>query len=583
MNPLCSLPLLLAVLALAPLARAAESTSPAPPAVHIVAVNQVGYLTRQPKRFTAPLSPDGATFTLRARGAASELFRGTVRGHLGDFSAFQPADAVTDYVITVEGGGLALGTSDPFAIRSNLWREQFWPAAVDFMVDIRSVTGTHPSAYGGGAFRDSTYYAFEAPSLIMLYQAAPKLVDAMPRQINWAADKARVLAPNFAFDAKNPESDGVMYAVRRYYTELAPPAADAPDVVKLVHWSLGYILMHPASRDPSNDPLPSQIHSQHVEQFAYLLADWPQFARWLPEEFRVQCHDFAFAHWESSGLLAIDPQWDPAGYDDAPKPGDELGKRLPLLPFKGRHPPGHSIVPNLLLHEVALREHRADAPRYLAAAVAQTQWLIEHLDWNDPRTTKGHRMSEFRTMIGLVWFLQHHPESAPAGLREKIITWARVAVARSDNLWDFRRYDLESHWSLPGLNEPGNLLGFTAAALAASWVIEDPALRTRLREIAFAQTDAVFGRNPLRVAGVSWPAQGFPTVERGWPIEYKENTCARLETTRGSISASCGSEFYPDNPAGAFRHAEGWVNYNTAWNVALAYAEFDHTATPRAP
>ncbi|MGH8018994.1 MAG: hypothetical protein ACREIA_12000 [Opitutaceae bacterium] len=561
------------------LGAACRADGEAPAAAHVIAVNQIGYLTAQPKRFTAPLSGDDATFTIRARGGDAVLFRGAIRGHIGDFSAFRPADTATDYIITVEGGALAPGASYPFAIRADLWREQFWPAAVDFMVDIRSVTGTHPSAFGGGAYRDSTYYAFEAPSLIMLYQASPALIDAMPRQLDWAADKARVLAPGFVFDSKNPESDGVMYAVRRYYTGLAPPAPDAPDVVKLIHWSLGYLLMHPASRDSSDEPLTPQIHSQHVEQFAYLLAAWPQLARWLPDEFRIQCRDFAFAHWESSGLLAIDPLWDPATYEEAPQPGDELGKRTTLLPYKGRHAPGHSIVPNLLLHALALREHRADAPRYLTAAIAQTQWLIDHLDWADPRTTKGHRMSEFRTMLGLVWFLQHHPEAAPAGLREKIAAWARVAVSRSNNLRDFRRYDLISHWSLPGLNEPGNLLGFTAAALAASWVIEDPALRARLREIAFAQSDAVFGRNPLRVAGVSFPAQGFPAVERGWPIRFKLDTCARLETTRGSITASCGTEFYPYNPAGKFRHSEGWVNFNAAWNVALAYAELDRAAS----
>ena len=118
MNPLRFLPRFLA--ALAPLARAAEPASPAPPAAHVVAVNQVGYLTAQSKRFTVPLSLDGATFALRARGADAVLFRGSIRGHLGDFSAFKPADATHDYLITVEGGALAPGTSDPFAIRADL-------------------------------------------------------------------------------------------------------------------------------------------------------------------------------------------------------------------------------------------------------------------------------------------------------------------------------------------------------------------------------------------------------------------------------------------------------------------------------
>lgn len=549
----------------------------AAPATHVIAINQVGYLCTQPKRFTAPLSPDGTLFTVRAVGAVTPDFVGRITGQVGDFSGFTPAESGRRYVIEIAGGDLGPAVSDPFLISNRLWSEQFWPAVIDFMIDCRSVTGTHPSAFGGGAFRDSTYYAFEGPSLLLLMQADPLCVAARPRQINWTADRARVLADEFFFDAENPESEDVLNAVRRYYTELAPPAAEAPDVVKLIHWAYGYILMRPASRDPSGDPLPRQIHSQHVEQFAYLLQAWPQVAAWLPDEFRDRCRDFAFAHWESSGLLNIDPLWSATSYEEPLPPGQPLSAAR-LHPYKGRHPPGHSIAPNLMMYEEALRAGRPDAPRYLAAARTQAQWLIDHLDWDDPRTTKGHRMSEFRTVIGLVWFLQHHGASAPSGLREKITAWARVAVARSGNAWDFRRYDLGEHWTIPRLNEPGNLLGFTAAALAAAWVIDEAPLRQRLREIAFAQTDAVFGRNPLRVAGVSFPAQGFPEVERGWPVRYKADLCARLESTRGSISASCGTEFYPYKPEStAFRHSEGWVNYNAAWNVALAYVRFDQT------
>ena len=40
---------------------------------------------------------------------------------------------------------------------------------------------------------------------------------------------------------------------------------------------------------------------------------------------------------------------------------------------------------------------------YLDAAVKQTEWIIKNLDWNDPRTTKGHRLSEHRTIPNLVW------------------------------------------------------------------------------------------------------------------------------------------------------------------------------------
>lgn len=565
-------------LALAILARGGEAPETAPVTAappHVVALNQVGFNTGWPKRFTAPLSPDGSRFEVRPVGTETALFRGEIHRGVGDFSACRPADSPREYVVVVSGGGLSPGVSDPFAIRTNLWQEEFWQPAVDFMIDARSVVGTHPSAYGGCAWRDGTYYDFIVPSLVRMYQADPDRVCAMPVQMNWAADRARVLAPDFGFDAKNPHSEGVLEAVRRYYTELEPPRDGAPDVVQLVHWGLGYALFHPATRDPSGDPLPEQIHGQTLEQFAFLLQAWPQLRTWLPQSFHDRCRDFAFRHWAQAGLLAVDPLWDPGSYlavEQLTGPNPTGGF---LHPYKGRHAPGHSIQPNLMMSEVARREGRPDAAVFLRAAQQQAQWLVDHLDWQDPRTTKGQRMSEFKTVTGLVWFLQQHPDAAPAGLRSKLAAWARVAVERADNLWDFRRFDLGEHWTIPKLNEPGNLAGFTAAALAASWVVEDPATRDRLRELAVAHVDNLFGRNPQRAAAASHPAQGFPRVERGWPRPFPTNVCARLETTRGALCASPGSEHYPYHPAGPFRHAEGWVNFNAAWNVALAYARWD--------
>ena len=536
---------------------------------HLVALNQVGFETHAPKRFTAPLSPAGSQFVVHRAGSAEVLFLGEVRDHRGDFTKFQPAETNAQYEITLTGGGLTDGRSDAFAIRDNLWQKQYWRAAVDFMIDCRSVLGTHPSAYGGCPWRDGTYYDFAVPSLVELFLADPQFIAGLPRQIDWAADKARVESAGFVFDANNPHSEGVMEAVHRYFDEVPPPAPGAPDVVKLIHWGLGYYLVNPATRDPSYDPLPRQIHGQTVEQFAYFLHAWPLLEAWLPRSFYERCRDFAFAHWHSSGLTEVDRLWDPASYVAVEQLAGDNPTGGSLHPYKGRHAPGHSIQPNLLMHVVARREGRSDAVDYLAAATKQTQWLIDRFDWNDPRATKGQRMSEHKTITGLVWFLQHHPQHAPAGLPRKVADWARLMVQRSDNLWDFRRFDLAGHWTIPKLNEPGNLAAFTASALAASRVVDDEPLRTRLLELAVAHMDNLFGRNPQFAAAV-YPEQGFPLVERGWPICFKPDTCARIETTRGAICASPGTEKYPFNPAGEFRHSEGWVNFNAAWNVALA-------------
>lgn len=538
---------------------------------HIIAVNQVGYETGRPMRFTAPISADGTDFLVRPSKGGEPVFRAKISGNIGDFSAINTPPG--EYLIEAAGGALKPGVSDPFLIRPGLWKDLFWQPAVDFLIDSRSVVGTHPSVYGGCPWRDGTYYDAILPALVMLHRADPARIAAMPHQIDWHADKKRVMDPAFRFDAKNPCSEGVMDAVRKYFTEIEPPADDAPDLVKLIHWGAGFYLVNPATKDPSGDPDPRCIHPQTVEQIAYVVWAWPELNQWLPESFYVRCRDFCETNWTPS--MEIGKWWAPATYLTVDQiEGDNPMGGL-LHPYKGRHAPGHSIVPNLLMHEIAKRDGLADPDKYLAAAVKQADWIVKNLDWNDPRTTKGHRMSEHRTIQNLVWMLQNYPDQAPDGLKPKITEWAAVAAERSDNMWDMRRFDDGQNWTIPKVNDVGNLAATPGIALAASWVIDDPALKARMREIAVSHADAVFGRNPRLAAAPNKPQMGFTGIERGWPIGYKENVCARLELCRGSISAAPGSEMFPFNPEGPYRHAEGWVNYGAAWCLSLAYLEFD--------
>jgi hypothetical protein len=561
--------LLLPILLSGGLAPVVAATDPAL-GTQPIAVNQVGYESARSKRFTAPRAPEGTAFLLRPAEGGEALFRGEIRGGIGDFSAFQPKDSHTRFVIELEVA--ATPASDPFLIQPDLYREQFWQTAVDFLIDTRSAVGTHASAYGGSPWRDGTYYDAIIPSLVLFYLADPKGVEAMPRQIDWKADKKRVTAPDFAFTDKDPGGKGFMNSVRSYY-DLEPTAANAPDVVKLIHWGAGFYLVNPLTHDPSKDPDKWKVHPQTVEQVAYVVWAWPALKKWLPESFYQRCRDFCFGYWKPS--LSVSSWWDPKTYLT---PGD-LTEGNPmgglLHPYKGRHAPGHSIVPNLLMHEVAKREGRDDAALYLQAATEQAEWCVQNLDWNDPRTTKGHRMSEHRTIPNLVWLLQKYPESAPAGLKDKINAWVDVALSRSDNLWDYRRYDMQEHWSIPKLNDVGNLLSFPAIATAAGWVVEDPAKKARLEQLSTAAIDHVFGRNPRLAAAPAKPQMGFPEVERGWPKHYKENTCARLELCRGSLSSAPGTEMFPFHPEGPYRHEEGWVNYGASWCISLAYLMFD--------
>ena len=563
---------------------------------HQIGVNQIGYFTDRPKRFTAPLSADGTEFKLREQGESGILYMGVIEGGLGDFTSFQPDDSDAHYVIDLSGGGLDSNTSDPFLIRKNIAQEQYWQTATDFLNDVRSVVGTHPSAYGGCAFRDGTYYDSIVPSLVLFYLADPEFIASMPREIDWEADKARVTASDFVY-IRDGAGPGVMDAVRSYY-DLEAPKADAPDVVKLIHWGAGYILMKPNGRDPSasfdNDN--SMIEPQTVEQIAYVLWAWPELKQWLPQSFYDRCLRFCLKFWNPEGgprgyftqggsgskrgssLFDISPWWDAQTYMTTESFNQSIHNPGHMHPFKGRHAPGHSITPNLLMHEVLLREGLDGADAYLDAAVKQADWIVKNLDWNDPRTTKGHRLTEHRTIPSLVWLLQKYPQQAPHGLKEKITEWAEVAVSRSHNLWDFRKYSDEM-WTIPGMNEVGNSLGLPAIALSASWVVEDPQLKKELERIAFASMDHLFGRNPMLHASTPHPKQGFPEIERGWPKLYKLDTCARLETVRGNLATLPGSEMYPFQPGKRFRHLEGWSNYGATWCISLAYVRYDAMGT----
>ena len=345
------------------------------------------------------------------------------------------------------------------------------------------------------------------------------------------------------------------------------------------------MLMKPNGRDPSSQKgKANHIEPQSVEQVAYVLWAWPELKEWLPQSFYEQCRDFCFKYWATSSTkeggssLDISPFWNPETYMTTESFDESIHNPGNMHPFKGRHAPGHSIVPNLIMHEVAKREGCDDAPLYLNAAVKQAEWIIKNLDWNDPRTTKGHRLSEHRTIPNLVWLLQKYPDHAPAGLKEKITEWAEIAVSRSHNLWDFRKFSNDM-WTIPGMNEVGNSLGLPAIALSASWVVEDPALKEELERIAISSIDHLFGRNPMLAASTPHPKQGFPEIERGWPKLYKKDVCARLETVRGNIATLPGSEMYPFSPGKKFRHLEGWCNYGAAWCISLAYLQWDATQT----
>lgn len=509
----------------------ARSSASPQSAIPLLYLNQSGFNLGKPKRFTAPTLPDGAAFDVRPARGGDPVFRGEIRGHVGDFTAFEPKGSAEDYVVSA--GELV---SVPFRI-GRWWLERVsYQDSVDFMIDTRHHVGNDRSECSGSfGWRDDHHFGWELHVLVPQYLSNPSAYERMPRQIKAEAPDARTL-----------------------WGALEPCRDDAPDIVKLIHWGADVIVTQRLS------------HEFLKSQLAYFLYAWPSLKTWLPEQnFRVVA-EYAFATW--SERLA-DRRYP---YDASPG-HDLLALKTKIGGTKGELPPGFSVQPNLLMHEVALRESRADAGRYLDAAVRQAEWLVANLDWENPLHTKGQRMSEFVTVTGLAHLLESQPGRAPAGLRAKLEAWADVLIRRSANLWDFRKLgEAPDQWTPFGekptmWNEPGNVVGLPAIIFAALPAITDTAKRARLEQIAWAHFDQLFGRNPVgRHFSFDAPRE-VEGVEHGW-FKFHVGGIGRLAEARFVIDGSPKNAHYPYHPEkGDTGWTEGWIQHNLPFNLSLAY------------
>ena len=117
-----------------------------------------------------------------------------------------------------------------------------------------------------------------------------------------------------------------------------------------------------------------------------------------------------------------------------------------------------------------------------------------------------------------------------------------------------------------------------APLIAATQVIEDKNVVERLNQIAIAHIDNVFGRNPT---GRNFSFDGpldFEGVNEGWFQEY-QGGAGMLQLPRGVLDGSAKETTFPYNPyAGAPGHTEGWVTFNTPWNISVAYMSAQKTS-----
>ena len=514
-----------------------------------VLANQLGYNLGEPMRFTAPKAEDGAAFQI-VDGSGVSLFEGELSDGVGDFSGLAP-NSVGPFIARVQGSA-GEGQSSPFGIGADWIERVTYDRAIQFMTDVRCfygqlegkpLNGTHTNCNRGLGWRDSHQMSFEVPALIDLYFA-------------------------------NPSAIGAIEVPEAVYTGLQYPTTEgAPEVARLISWGTEIYL-----RGAYN-------HTLIKEQLAAFLHAYPEFSEWIDPDLYSAVRDYLFPIW--SGADKSRYAW--ADFTD--HTADLLQVYQQVGTGKGEFPVGHSIVPNLQMHEVALREGRDDADVYLDAALSQIEWIVGHVNVADPTVTKGQRQAEYHLMTALATAVHMLPEDKrPDGIHVFAERWAETAIQRSDNMWDFRRYD-DERWTLPPIqshsgtladpNETGNLLGFPAAALATVVLLGDGVSSDRLTEIASAHVDNIFGRNPTGRSATyraTSAAFGFEGADVGWYSEYQGGG-GRLQGARGVFDGSPKNGHYPFNPGiGNVGHTEGWVTFNVAWLEALAWRAYDNTS-----
>ncbi|MET2985606.1 discoidin domain-containing protein [Aureibaculum conchae] len=501
-----------------------------------IIVNQSGYNLGKPKRFTSPLIPDNTTFYIKNTKTQKNEYQGKVNNHLGDFSDFNPLSS-DEYEVVIDSF-----SSYPFRI-GPYWLERVtYQNMVDFMIGARHYLGTTDKIRSlSWAWRDGDFFNWSMQTLVAQYLSNPEAYKRLDKKIKYV--------PNSNF----PEE------YKGKWGKLEPYKADAPDIVKMIHWD-------------ADVKISEELHHEMQKaELAHFLYAFPYLKEWLPQQNFDIVYKYTVDNWEKSTVSKGSTR-----YDQSPE-HNLLALKTKMGTNKGELPPGHSVIPNLMMYEVAKKQDALDADKYFNAAFNQMEWMIANLDWKDPLTTKGQRMSEHITMRAFAYFYHQYPKRSPKGLVEKAEEWAKIAISRSNNMWDFRKYTDDGDWVPNGWNETGNILSLPASAIAAKSVIKNKDLKQELDRITWSHFDNAFGRNPTgRHFSYDAPRE-IEGVELGW-YSFHHGGVGLLEEVRFVFDGSPKTNHYPNHPEiGNLGWTEGWVQHNTAFNVSMAYLAHDDT------
>lgn len=492
--------------------------------------SQIGYDSDKSKRATV-IGNDGSGFSV-ADSANRVVYTGIVSGGIADFSNVTGSGTYYLYCNGVRSWSFVIGAN-------RMWNVMAEPA-LDFMDQSRQ-DAWDVGGNTGYAWRDSHQFSFELNGLVMQYMSNPSYYESLTYGIY-----------------KSDECE---------YTELQ--TQDCPDII----WLMKFAVFRYHDWNVNDD---IELHALIKAQVAYFLYIYPHISAYVESTWYQTIRDWLIGQWS---VTTCNKSW----YEVTGGINHNLfTTQAKIGTVKGMLPPGYAIVPNLMMYEVATRDGLSSASQFMTAAEDNIAWLVNSVDLTDPANTKGQRMNEYITFHALTYAYEMYPTHCPNNTYTKIVALANLLISRSNNLWDYTQYQTAGDasgasttvWNntetqTSGLaNNPG-YVGMMGVYYALARVITDTTIKARLKELAVAHISHGFGRNPLSRCYSYKAISDFNGAKLGWVSQL--NGAGDLNWVTGTLDGSPKEGSFPFDPSASTGYTEGWVAFNSAWNMALAY------------
>nr|WP_289039881.1 cellulase N-terminal Ig-like domain-containing protein [uncultured Zobellia sp.] len=512
-------------------------------------VNQLGYNLGESKRFVCYGAENGTPFQLINTATSKVVFEGEMLNNEGWFSGFNPTGSNVEYVIKVDGHG----SSVPFLVADHLMETASSKLAYDFFVDARGFSNLETydmaAVYGGGPTRDGGAYGLETIFEILQYASNPALFD------NWKTELG---------DKKVADLIDLIL----WHAEFAYKYVDYNGPVKTRHGTLGY----------QGQPRMTYDYWNTLDQLAAVCAAYHSFLKpYLAEDTYQKYRKACLDNWEAYDRHKVVRFWtySTKWVDEGFQEFNEMGNAY-----------GQSVFRNLFMYETERHEKNGSPEKFLKYAQSGAADIIRNWDFNNPRHMWWIRNAEHITPQALSFFLLLAPDKAPDGTLKKLEAWALHMKQKSNNFWKYRKHS-ETEWAHPKTKELGGAPALGGSMFAIAHLLKDP----ELRALGWAQTDFVFGVNPVGThlsnkSEARVKIDGYwDGVEKGWPQSHPHGY-GELGKVRGTLDGSPLDSQFPiaekveaiegKNEGRVFGKnayaTEGWGISNRGWQATLTFS-----------